>query len=199
MKAQVPGVSMPPPPLCTDADDLLRCSATVGNLGERGKPDILTSVRHWDLLRALRTEQSKQDLHFKHESELHMSASAGKRTRGAWTTGEHATIKPPMQTSVDLSPILLLKLNKNYHKKKGREVNQRKRTTSKAKQNLPTHANNIMNIWINYNKIKTHNTQQHSNYNVKRSCAPNHRIGMEYIWEGGENSLKTAGLADSPR
>ena len=30
------------PPLCTEADDLLRCSATVGNLGERGEPDILT-------------------------------------------------------------------------------------------------------------------------------------------------------------
>ena len=29
------------PPLCTDADDLLRCSATVGNLGEMGEPDIL--------------------------------------------------------------------------------------------------------------------------------------------------------------
>ena len=41
LKAQVPGVSMRPP-LCTDADDLLRCSATVGNLGERGEPDILT-------------------------------------------------------------------------------------------------------------------------------------------------------------
>ena len=37
------------PPLCTDADDLLRCSATVGNLGERGEPDIL--------LRALSTDQ----------------------------------------------------------------------------------------------------------------------------------------------
>ena len=36
LKAQVPDVSMRPPPLCTDADDLLRCSATVGNLGERG-------------------------------------------------------------------------------------------------------------------------------------------------------------------
>ena len=33
LKAQVPDVSMRPP-LCTDADDLLRCSATVGNLGE---------------------------------------------------------------------------------------------------------------------------------------------------------------------
>ena len=32
LKAQVPGVSMRAP-LCTDADDLLRCSATVGNLG----------------------------------------------------------------------------------------------------------------------------------------------------------------------
>ena len=47
------------PPLCTDADDLLRCSATVGNLGESGEPDILTYVRHWDLLRALRTGRSK--------------------------------------------------------------------------------------------------------------------------------------------
>ena len=28
------------PPPCTDADDLLRCSATVVNLGERGEPDI---------------------------------------------------------------------------------------------------------------------------------------------------------------
>ena len=34
LKAQVPGVSMGTPP-CTDGDDLLRCSATVGNLGER--------------------------------------------------------------------------------------------------------------------------------------------------------------------
>ena len=29
-------------PPCTDADDLLRCSATVGNLGESGETDILT-------------------------------------------------------------------------------------------------------------------------------------------------------------
>ena len=35
---QVPGVSMRLPP-CTDADDLLRCSATVGNSGERGETD----------------------------------------------------------------------------------------------------------------------------------------------------------------
>ena len=41
LKAQVPDVSMCPP-LCTDADDLLRCCATVGNLGESGEPDILT-------------------------------------------------------------------------------------------------------------------------------------------------------------
>ena len=41
LKAQVPGVSVRPP-LCTDADDLLCCSATVRNLGERGEPDILT-------------------------------------------------------------------------------------------------------------------------------------------------------------
>ena len=32
---------------------------------------------HWDLLCALRTGQSTRDLHFKHESVLHMSASAG--------------------------------------------------------------------------------------------------------------------------
>jgi len=59
------------PPLCTGADDVLRYSATVGNLGERGEPDILIWLRHWDLLRALRTGQSTRDLHFKHESELH--------------------------------------------------------------------------------------------------------------------------------
>ena len=41
LKAQVPGVSMRPLPR-TYADDLLRCSATVGNLGERGEPGILT-------------------------------------------------------------------------------------------------------------------------------------------------------------
>ena len=35
LKAQVPGVSMRPL-LCTDADDFLHCSTTVGNLGERG-------------------------------------------------------------------------------------------------------------------------------------------------------------------
>ena len=87
------------PPLCTDADDLLRCSATVGNLGERGESDILTYVRHWDLLRALRTGQSTRDLHFKHESELHMSASDRKRTRTACVPGEHSTIKPPMLSS----------------------------------------------------------------------------------------------------
>ena len=95
----VPCVSMRPP-LCTDADDLLRCSATVGNLGERGEPVILTQVRHWDRLRALGTGRSTRDLHFKHESELHMFASAGKRTPAAWMTGEHATIKPLMQMSM---------------------------------------------------------------------------------------------------
>ena len=47
-------------------------------------------------MRALRTGQSTQDLHFKHESELHMSASAGKGTRAACVTGEHATIEPLM-------------------------------------------------------------------------------------------------------
>ena len=80
LKVQVPGVSMRPPP-CTDADDLLRCSATVGNLGERGEPDILTSVTHWDLLRALRTGQSTRDLHFRRESELHGNGGVGNRSR----------------------------------------------------------------------------------------------------------------------
>ena len=43
LKGQVPSVSMrPPTKVCTDANDLLRCSATVGNLGEMGEPDILT-------------------------------------------------------------------------------------------------------------------------------------------------------------
>ena len=37
LKAQVPGVSMRPSP-CTDTDDLLCCSATVGNLGEKDPP-----------------------------------------------------------------------------------------------------------------------------------------------------------------
>ena len=46
LKAQVPGVSMRPP-LCADADDLLRCSATVVNLGERGR------ARHHYLGKAL--------------------------------------------------------------------------------------------------------------------------------------------------
>ena len=55
LKVQVPGVSMRPLP-CTDADHLLRCSATVGNLhvGERGEPDIFTKVRHWDILHVLK-------------------------------------------------------------------------------------------------------------------------------------------------
>ena len=41
LKAHVPGVSMRLPP-CTDADDLLHCSATVRILGDRGEPDNLT-------------------------------------------------------------------------------------------------------------------------------------------------------------
>ena len=81
MKAQVPHISMRPPP-CTDADDLLRCSATVGNLGEREEPAILTYVKHWNLLRALRTGQSTQDLHFKHESELHGNSAGRESNRG---------------------------------------------------------------------------------------------------------------------
>ena len=72
------------PPPCTDADDLLRCSATVGNLEERGEPDILTQVRHRDLLRVLRTGQSTRDLHFKHEYELHGNGEVWNRTRDLW-------------------------------------------------------------------------------------------------------------------
>ena len=75
------GDSMHPPP-CTDVDDLLCCSATVGNLGE---PDILTSVRHWDLLLALRTGQSTQDLHSKHESELNGNGAGRESNPGPLT------------------------------------------------------------------------------------------------------------------
>ena len=45
MKAQVPDVSMRPP-LCTDADDLLRCSATVGNLGLTVAQNVMTIFRN---------------------------------------------------------------------------------------------------------------------------------------------------------
>ena len=41
LKAQVPGVSMCPPPRA-DADDLLHSSDTVRNFRERGESDILT-------------------------------------------------------------------------------------------------------------------------------------------------------------
>ena len=69
-------------PSCTAADDLLdHYSAAVGNLGERGEPDILTTVRHRDLLRALKTGQST---HFKHESELHGNGEVGNRIRNLW-------------------------------------------------------------------------------------------------------------------
>ena len=65
-----------------DADDLLCCSATVGNLGERGEADILTYVRRWDLSRALRTGQSTRDLRFKHESELHGNGAGRESNPG---------------------------------------------------------------------------------------------------------------------
>ena len=68
------------PPPCTDADDLLRCSATVGDLGERGELYILTKVRHWDVFRALRTVQSTRDLNFKHDCELHGNGEIGNPT-----------------------------------------------------------------------------------------------------------------------
>ena len=48
------------PQPCTDEDGLLLCSATVVNLSERGEPDIITLVRQWDILRALRTGESTQ-------------------------------------------------------------------------------------------------------------------------------------------
>ena len=69
---------------CTYADGMLRWSATVENLGERGEPDILTQVRHWDLLRALRTVKRTRDLIFKHESELYGHGEFGNRTRDLW-------------------------------------------------------------------------------------------------------------------
>ena len=58
------GDSMRPLP-CTDANDMLRCSTAARNFGESGKPE-----RYWDILRALKTGQSTQGLHLKHESEL---------------------------------------------------------------------------------------------------------------------------------
>ena len=85
MKAHVSGVSMRPP-LCTDADDLLRCSATVGNLGREGR------TRHPYLGKALGSFACAKDRAkhtgppfniFKHESILHMFASAGKQTPAA--------------------------------------------------------------------------------------------------------------------
>ena len=77
------------PTPCTDADDLLHCSATVGILEEKGEADILTYVRYWDILHALRTGQRTQDLHFKHESELYRNDEVGNRTRDLWVLGEH--------------------------------------------------------------------------------------------------------------
>ena len=64
--------SMRPEP-CTDAEDFLSCCDKVGDLyiGEREEPNIPTQIRHLDLMRALRTGQSTQDLHYEHESELH--------------------------------------------------------------------------------------------------------------------------------
>ena len=62
LNAQVPGVLMPPTPQQPDADNVLRCSATVWDLGEMGEPDILIYVRHCVIVRALRTGQSTQDL-----------------------------------------------------------------------------------------------------------------------------------------
>ena len=53
LKAQVPGVSVRPPP-CSDADDLLSCSATVGNLGD-GR------ARHLYLGKALRSFACAKD------------------------------------------------------------------------------------------------------------------------------------------
>ena len=72
---------------------------------------------HWDILRVLRTGRSTRALHFKHESELHMSASAGKRTRGACVTGEHATIKSnKIMTAQEFSNFVdeLVALNAQY-------------------------------------------------------------------------------------
>ena len=90
-RAQVPDVSMRNL-LCTDADDMLCCSATVGNLEERGEPDILTSKGKALVSFAFPTDRTKHTrglhlryrlvpftcatfrikhtLYFKHESEL---------------------------------------------------------------------------------------------------------------------------------
>ena len=58
LKAQVPGVSMRPP-LSTDADDLLHCSAIVANLGERGEPECHHCVRECKLWAAGMSSLSK--------------------------------------------------------------------------------------------------------------------------------------------
>ena len=63
-----------------------------------------------------RTGQSTRDLHFKHESEQHMSASAGNRTRAACVTGEHATIKPPMKTHMNIYELSIGCIDGNMYK-----------------------------------------------------------------------------------
>ena len=65
LKVQVPGVSMRPPP-CTDAGDLLRCSATLGNLGVRGEPDILTYMY-------ISNKQISEDIHIHHVHDSYMN------------------------------------------------------------------------------------------------------------------------------
>ena len=70
------------PPLCTDVYDLLRCSAVVGNLGERGEPDILTTVRPWDLVRGLRTGQAHGPSILSMDPNCMDTLMVGNRTRG---------------------------------------------------------------------------------------------------------------------
>ena len=60
----------------------------------------MVEIRIGDFLYRSKVVMLKNYVHFKHEFELLMSASAGKRTRAACMTGEHATIEPPMQTFI---------------------------------------------------------------------------------------------------
>ena len=58
---------------CTDTDDSLRCSATVGNLEERGEPDrqpYLGKATEISCTPYGQCKAHREGLHFKHESEL---------------------------------------------------------------------------------------------------------------------------------
>ena len=63
--------------LCTDADDLLCCSATVWNCGERGEPGKALGSFECHKNRVKQT-----DIHCKHESELDGNGSGRESNPG---------------------------------------------------------------------------------------------------------------------